>query len=82
MWEINFYRRRKGANKINWIDVSDHGFGEADLSCFGALARFHIRRSDGILVQGGQALCRALETATSLQLAWLILLASRASLGN
>ena len=65
--EIGFYRRRKGADEIRWVDVSEipvseigsspAGEGEVapGLSCRQALARFHVLDSDGRLVSGGEA---------------------------
>ena len=52
--EIGFYRRRRGANNIHWVDVS-HTANETiapGLNRFQALERFHVRRSDGKLVSG------------------------------
>ena len=54
--EIGFYRSRKGAEAITWVDVSApasplHG----DLSCEAAMRRFHIRDRDGNLLDGAAA---------------------------
>lgn len=53
--EIDFYRKRKGADAITWIDVSEGHFCSIDLSCTEAMARFHIRKQSGELVDGGRA---------------------------
>ena len=55
--EIAFYRRRQGAGALCWIDVSraPDGAVAAGLSRERARARFHLRRSDGVLVSGGAA---------------------------
>ena len=52
--EISFYRRRRGADSVRWMDLSRM---EAEtvapgLSRSEALRRFHIRRPDGKLVSG------------------------------
>lgn len=55
--EIAFYRRRRGGDRLNWVDVStlvDEDVAEG-LSKSDALARFHIRTSGGQIVSGGQA---------------------------
>jgi predicted DCC family thiol-disulfide oxidoreductase YuxK len=63
--EIGFYRRRRGANRVGWIDVSA-GPAEnvtAGLTRDQALRRFHVRDADGRLISEGQAfvvLCTAL----------------------
>lgn len=52
--EIALYRRQSGADQCVWVDASS--CPEADLgnglSRAGALARFHVRRADGELVNG------------------------------
>jgi predicted DCC family thiol-disulfide oxidoreductase YuxK len=55
--EIQFYRRQRGAENVNWIDVTkvdllDLPFG---LTQEDALARFHIVNFKGQLVSGGEA---------------------------
>lgn len=52
--EIAVYRRQVGAEQCVWVDASscpESALG-ADLSRGAALARFHVRRSDGVLVEG------------------------------
>ena len=55
--EIAFYKRRKGAEKIDWLDASRSKSSEVvpGLTKDKALARFHIRSTDGELVSGGAA---------------------------
>lgn len=58
--EIGFYRRRRGADRLRWVDVS--ALPEADvapgLSRTAALGRFHVRTPDGRLHGGGAAFAR------------------------
>lgn len=52
--EIAVYRRQAGAEQCVWVDASscpESALG-AGLSRDGALARFHVRREDGVLVDG------------------------------
>tara|TARA_R110002167_G_scaffold24188_8_gene85458 strand:+ start:90 stop:482 length:393 start_codon:yes stop_codon:yes gene_type:complete len=55
--EIGFYRRRRGADAVNWVDVSRDGEDEPapGLSRRQALARFHVREADGRMLSGGRA---------------------------
>ena len=55
--EIDFYRRRNGANAINWVDVSaaDYAGGDGAPDPQMAMKRFHVKRLDGTLVSGGAA---------------------------
>lgn len=55
--EIAFYRRRRGADRLMWIDLSRSTQEEVapGLSRQAALARFHVRHGDGRLVSGGAA---------------------------
>ena len=55
--EISFYRRRRGADNVIWIDVS---LSEDDQIAPGltrdqALARFHVINGEGKPVSGGEA---------------------------
>ena len=74
--EIAAYRSQAGADQCIWVDASvcpDAALG-AGLSREAALARFHVRRADGVLVDGMSgfvALWRALP-----RFAWLGRLAS------
>lgn len=55
--EIAYYRTRKGAADMNWVDVAATGVAElgADLDPVAALTRLHVRREDGSLVSGAEA---------------------------
>jgi predicted DCC family thiol-disulfide oxidoreductase YuxK len=55
--EIAFYQRRKGADRLSWIDVSGAPGPHVapGLTRDQALARFHVRTADGTLVSGGPA---------------------------
>ena len=55
--EIDFYRRRAGADEVAWVDVSDCGAERVapDLSTDDAVTRFHVRTAEGRLVSGGAA---------------------------
>ncbi|TVR08850.1 MAG: DUF393 domain-containing protein [Salinarimonadaceae bacterium] len=55
--EIAFYRRRGGAERMRWVDVSasDEAQVAPGLSRETAIARFHAMREDGALVSGGAA---------------------------
>lgn len=63
--EIGFYRRRRGAERIRWIDVSagDHA-QQAEvapgLTRQAAMARFHIMTADGRVISGGRAFAEIL----------------------
>ena len=56
-WEIDFYRRRRGAARIDWLDISGLPEGEVapGLSRCAALARFHVLLPDGRWLSGGPA---------------------------
>ncbi len=62
--EIGFYRRRKGADRLDWIDVSQNADGAADariapdLTRCDALARFHVRDAQGALHSGARAFAK------------------------
>ena len=55
--EIAFYRRRRGAESISWIDVSK--ISEPDvvpgLRHDDALKRFHVKHAGGRITSGGRA---------------------------
>lgn len=54
--EIGFYRGRRGADAIEWVDVSaTDGAVASDLGCAAAMARFHVRDKKGMLIDGGPA---------------------------
>ena len=55
--EIAFYQRRQGSDAVCWVDVADRETLEVTpgLSKDEALARFHVKKSDGSLVSGGAA---------------------------
>ena len=52
--EIAFYREQRGAGEIDFVDVSACAAGEVapGLTREAAMARFHVRKSDGQLVSG------------------------------
>ena len=63
--EIGFYRRRRGADAIDWIDVStglDAGtalvMAAPGLTRCDAMARFHVMDARGALHSGGDAFAR------------------------
>lgn len=51
--EIGYYRGKQGADAIEWIDVSVDDPQSGDLSCDVAMKRFHVRKPDGELINGG-----------------------------
>ena len=55
--EISFYRGRRGAENVSWVDVSGASDGDVapGLAKDEALARFHVMQPDGTLVSGGRA---------------------------
>ncbi|MGB3624285.1 MAG: DUF393 domain-containing protein [Henriciella sp.] len=53
--EIGFYKSRTGADAIRWVDVSRGERLPEGLSCSDAMARFHVRDTDGRLIKGGEA---------------------------
>jgi predicted DCC family thiol-disulfide oxidoreductase YuxK len=55
--EINFYQSRRGGESLDWVDVSQADDAELGpgLSRTAALARIHVRRVDGKLVDGAAA---------------------------
>jgi len=62
--EIGFYQRRRGAERIRWINLAqseDRELGP-DLSREAAYARLHARRPDGQLVSGARAFAALWQT--------------------
>ncbi len=55
MREIAFYQRRKGAERINWVDISKDGQLPPQLSREKALARFHVMDEAGHIHDGAKA---------------------------
>ena len=55
--EIQFYRRQRGAENVNWVDVAkvDKLDLPVGLTQEDALARFHIVNVKGQLISGGEA---------------------------
>jgi demethoxyubiquinone hydroxylase (CLK1/Coq7/Cat5 family)/predicted DCC family thiol-disulfide oxidoreductase YuxK len=55
--EIDQYRRAEGGDTLRWVDADQCTPGDlgADLDRRAALARLHVRRADGTLVQGAAA---------------------------
>ena len=57
--EIGHYRKQRGAETIAFVDVSD---ADVPLACGidrdAAMARFHVRESDGRLLSGAEAFTR------------------------
>ena len=55
--EIGFYRARRGAERIDWVDVSASDEAEVapGLCRRDAMARFHVRSADGQMVSGARA---------------------------
>ena len=75
--EIGAYRRLRGADRVCWVDVQSvdpAALGEG-LSREKALARFHVRGTDGSLVSGGAAFVRLWGSLPTLK--WLAALAGR-----
>jgi predicted DCC family thiol-disulfide oxidoreductase YuxK len=59
--EISTYRKCRGADEIDWVDVAGAGTGvhsetiAPGLMRTDAMRRFHMRRADGEIVSGGAA---------------------------
>ena len=55
--EIGFYQQRKGGESFAWVDVTqtDEAALGPSLSREAALARIHVRRPDGTLLDGAAA---------------------------
>ncbi len=61
--EIGFYQRCNGAERLSFVDVAEATADTGmDLSRDKALARFHIRQSDGTLLSGARAFIAIWET--------------------
>jgi len=56
--EIAFYRRLRGAELLEWLDVSAGAPLGQGLSCEQAMRRFHVRDAQGRLWSGGAAFAR------------------------
>lgn len=56
--EIALYRRLRGAERLQWLDVSAGETLGAGLSCEAAMRRFHVRDAQGRLWSGGAAFAR------------------------
>ena len=56
--EIALYRRLRGAERLQWLDVSAGVPLGAGLSCEAAMRRFHVRDAQGRLWSGGAAFAR------------------------
>ena len=66
--EIAFYRRRKGADRIAWLDVSNASASPGrGLSRCDALMRFHVMDANGDYFSGGDAFARLWATLPSFQ---------------
>lgn len=68
--EIAFYRRRRGAERLAWVDVSASGEAHVapGLTREAALARFHAMREDGALVSGAAAFAEIMARLDGLSL--------------
>ena len=71
--EIAHYRRQRGAEEIDFVDVSksscDPGPG---LDRDTAMARFHVRTKDGTLLSGAEAFARIWAQLPNWKWAWRI----------
>ncbi len=56
--EIALYRRQRGAERLDWVDVSAEATLGEGLSCEAAMRRFHVREARGQLHSGGAAFAR------------------------
>lgn len=70
--EIGHYRCQRGADVIDFVDVSDPSVVIADLDRKAAMTRFHVRESDGRLVSGAEAFARIWERLPSWRFAALM----------
>lgn len=55
--EIEHYRRLRGADSVAWVDITRYPALEPDfgISHTAAMARFHVRRADGVWLTGAWA---------------------------
>lgn len=53
--EIPFHGKRRGAESVDFVDVSQPRDLPADLSRAASMARFHVRDAKGRMVDGGHA---------------------------
>ncbi|MEM8649401.1 MAG: DUF393 domain-containing protein [Pseudomonadota bacterium] len=55
--EISFYKKRSGAEQVDWVDVSNTNeeYVHPGLSRAEALARFHVVTKEGEVLSGGRA---------------------------
>ncbi len=53
--EIAFYRRMPSAQALEWVDVSQPAELGSGLDCRAAMARFHVRNTQGRLFSGAAA---------------------------
>ncbi|GJL94095.1 MAG: hypothetical protein DHS20C05_05000 [Hyphococcus sp.] len=55
--EMSFYRKRRGADDIHWVDVAHHNaeLDDTKLSRCDVLARFHIMNENGETYNGARA---------------------------
>jgi predicted DCC family thiol-disulfide oxidoreductase YuxK len=53
--EIAVYQRAEGGDSVNWCDVSQADAPLGGISTEQAMARFHVRGSDGMLQDGARA---------------------------
>jgi predicted DCC family thiol-disulfide oxidoreductase YuxK len=57
--EIGHYQKQRGSEAIDFVDVADaNSVIASDLDRKAAMARFHIRESDGRLLSGAEAFAR------------------------
>jgi predicted DCC family thiol-disulfide oxidoreductase YuxK len=69
--EIGFYQRRRGADRIHWVNLAQCEANDlgTDLSVDAALARLHARRPDGQLVSGARAFAALWQALPAFRLA-------------
>ena len=70
--EIAFYQARAGEDEIEWVDVSRFENTPTGLTCQQAMSRFHVRTSEGELVDGGAAFAELWKQLPDLRWAGLI----------